>query len=161
MVENMKQVISVHGDQILMEGIKLNELINMNKMSADNFLDLLEIYISLKNEQLSSCDIMIRKSEQIMFRPANKFSSVRIGEVLVDSKHYNQLKSLIFDFAFEKCSSEIIDSSYNAGYRALINNLSVYTCTYMSPTRTINQMISTVPINREEQAKKKALLKIK
>ena len=156
----MKEVISVHDDQIFMEGYNLNEFANMNRMSASDFLDILQTYMVVNKIKLPG-KINIQKSESMVFLSNGKIQSVNIGKVLASENIYNQVKEIIFDLAYTKCSNDILNASWESGLYVLGNESERYSCIYLSSGNTINQMISKIPIDRKEQSKKKLLLKIK
>ena len=157
---DLKKLLTINGDQLFMEGYNLNEFANMNKMSTSDFLDIFQLYILL-NKMKFPGKVVIQKSESMTFLPSGKIQSANIGEVLVTENIYNQVKETIFDFAYTKCSNDMLNASWDSGFHVLTNKLDLYACTYLSPGNKINQMISEVPIDREEQTKKKALLKIR
>ena len=163
----MEKLLTYENGKLLLEGYDLAELANMYQLSVKDFFLLFELHLALNQEHLIGAN-QINNFETKIYLPGDiQYSKTQ--ELLVSEDGYESMKKRVFDFAYTNCS-RIGDTKFKymgmeeaegcGEFNDRVKNFGeYYSCIYSSAWLGWNQKMSEVPINREEQAERFALIR--
>ena len=166
----MTKLLTLENGKLMLDGYDLVEIANMYHLSVGAFFELLKYYFIVNQGQLRG-ELILTSTQNELTKPLKYVSDFIDGsnkEILVDGEEYEDIKKRIFDFAYTYCS-DVGDTKFDSWglvyadehkLKKCISNVgTTYSCIYRSFRKGWNQKVSNVPIDREDQAKRFALIK--
>lgn len=165
----MESLLTYENGKLMLEGYDLVELANMHHTSVADFLELVRVYLNLRQSKLKGGYSIVTSNTEI-FTPKSTFKEYKSnGEILVNVEDYEDIKKGIFNLAYTNCSKHG-DSNFqfwgldNSSEQNLAYNLEkpykTYTLIYRSfRTAKWNQKVSNIPIDVNDQEERYSQIK--
>ena len=184
-----EKILTYDGKRLLMGDLNLIEVANMYPISAHEFFDLLDYYLTCGRVDFDPKSIInaytttkISKAELPFIERNEAGKVIRISscvggniirtesrELLVPVDHVNMMKEKLFNLAYIKCSN-YGDEKFecytmdSGDYHLLIDHLfrsqEYYSCIYRSAYGGHNEKMSRVPIDyRDREARLNLIMK--
>lgn len=169
-IRNMEKLLSYEDDKLIIEGRNLIDIANMYKLSVPDFLELFKLYLNFTRKENGVKNCIINITEANIFTENISSSEKKIsGEILVPTESYEDMKKILFDFAYTKCSEygnryrdcwglNNVETWEPAFASQLTKDEEVYSCIY-KVSNGWNQLISDLSINQIDKEKMYSLIK--